>query len=1251
MKKLTKTLVLGVLLSLPMMLMAQDFSILRNDYHQSSFDYRASQASLSMQAIDNQAYTVVSLPGAAPSTAIGRPNLPVVTEFVEVPLCQNVKVSISNVETKALEDVKYPVMPVQPAPSKSDVGPLPFVIDNQFYASNQLTEPAAWVEVMGVARDRNVAILRICPFAYNPVTGQLQQVLSMNVTLTYEGANVAATEQMHARYYSPDFSLGKQFISTLPAGKDVRTAAPLHYLIVAHSSFRGHLDDFINWKKRQGFIVTVGYTDEPNVGTTSTSIAAYTKSFYTNATAELPAPTYLLLVGDDAQIPTFNSRCSTPASDHITDLYYVTWTDGDNIPDCYQGRFSARTADELTPQIEKTLLYEGYRFDDDRYLSKAVLIAGVDGGYSSDNAYRYSDPAMDYIAKVYVNASNGYNTVTYYKNNVSFAPTGVTVTGSCSANSTASALRSLYNEGAGWINYSAHGYDDSWSIPSFTCSNASQMTNYGKPGIMIGNCCLSGKFNTTAYSQCLGEALLRKGSNAGAVAYFGGTNSTYWPHDFCWAVGVRSAISGTMNADYDASHLGMYDRLFHTHSEPFSAWHHTAGSMNVAGNTAVQEYGSYQLYYWEIYELFGDPSLMPWLGCAHMLRPQASPILFIGSATYDVETVPYAYVALTTADEHNLIAAAYADVNGVAHLNVPSNITPGTIELSIWAQNYRPYFQNVTVSMLNGPYVTVLNAEAEATATPDQMVPLNITLSNLGNDDAGVCQVSVSSSDATVVAATTYFASCPAGDTITLSSVCPVYIPATKVNGDHVTLTISVDFGSETPSTKTVQIPVVAASLSLVGATANPNLYAGANATVTVNVTNRGGLESEDLTFALECPYGFFASEPDAVHQGVMAVGQTATLTFPISIDASAPQASLPMNLVARAANGNQQVFPFELRCGSSSIEDFESNGFTAYSWTQGQYAWEITNSDTYAGAYSARSKSSLSDRRESSLSINWTSGVDDSISFFYKVSSESGYDFFYFDIDGEEVLNASGEEGWTRAAFFVPAGTHTFQFRYTKDYSQSRGSDCAWIDNVSFPYTGIACQFAADTVCQGSEYEFAGQSVNTAEIGTLTLFDQQGNIPSYLALTVLPAPDVTIEVIRVNTECHLLKAHGASYYEWSTGEHTSAIAVSPTEVTTYTVTGTRGNCSSTASTTLLDIADMGASAVQLYPNPAHDRVVVAADGMRSVQLVNLMGQVVETRHTQSDALTLDLSNLPAGVYFVRVETASNIVVKKLIRK
>ena len=46
-----------------------------------------------------------------------------------------------------------------------------------------------------------------------------------------------------------------------------------------------------------------------------------------------------------------------------------------------------------------------------------------------------------------------------------------------------------------------------------------------------------------------------------------------------------------------------------------SDWFFTSGQMIHSGNLAVtQGFGGSEQYYWEIYHLMGDPSLMPYLG-------------------------------------------------------------------------------------------------------------------------------------------------------------------------------------------------------------------------------------------------------------------------------------------------------------------------------------------------------------------------------------------------------------------------------------------------------------------------------------------------------------------------------------------------------------------------------------------------------------------------------------------------------------
>jgi len=77
---------------------------------------------------------------------------------------------------------------------------------------------------------------------------------------------------------------------------------------------------------------------------------------------------------------------------------------------------------------------------------------------------------------------------------------------------------------------------------------------------------------------------------------------------------------------------------------------------------------------------------------------------------------------------------------------------------------------------------------------------------------------------------------------------------------------------------------------------------------------------------------------------------------------------------------------------------------------------------------------------------------VSGNITFYRKVSSESGCDYLRFYIDGVEKGDWSGEEDWGEASFSVTEGTRTFEWTYSKDGSVSEGDDTAWIDDIAFP-------------------------------------------------------------------------------------------------------------------------------------------------------------------------------------------------------
>ena len=73
-------------------------------------------------------------------------------------------------------------------------------------------------------------------------------------------------------------------------------------------------------------------------------------------------------------------------------------------------------------------------------------------------------------------------------------------------------------------------------------------------------------------------------------------------------------------------------------------------------------------------------------------------------------------------------------------------------------------------------------------------------------------------------------------------------------------------------------------------------------------------------------------------------------------------------------------------------------------------------------------------------------------LSFWLKASSENGYDRGIVFVDGVQKVSVSGEQQWQKYNIVVSgAGSHAVEWRYQKDSSVSRGSDCLWLDDVAW--------------------------------------------------------------------------------------------------------------------------------------------------------------------------------------------------------
>lgn len=72
---------------------------------------------------------------------------------------------------------------------------------------------------------------------------------------------------------------------------------------------------------------------------------------------------------------------------------------------------------------------------------------------------------------------------------------------------------------------------------------------------------------------------------------------------------------------------------------------------------------------------------------------------------------------------------------------------------------------------------------------------------------------------------------------------------------------------------------------------------------------------------------------------------------------------------------------------------------------------------------------------------------------------------------------------------------------------------------------------------------------------------------------------------------------------------------------------------------------------LRVYPNPAHGAVTVKVSNPATLTVLDLAGRVVVAPQSLSSSVTLPLSDLPSGTYFLRVTTEEGTAVKKLIVK
>ena len=841
-------------------------------------------ASFSFSSIDATEITTekgvfsdITMEGTYPSGNVGDPSLPAAHQLISVPY----GAKIASLEIKSYSTTTYSlaeyniktVMPLQPSVRKNQKPEdIKFVYNEKAYAAKSFNErPIATMEIEGTMRGIQVGSLTINPVQYNPSTNSIRVFNNIEIEVRYDNYDKSAAYNEFARTFSPYFAT--VYKAMFNWRDDVYQQhpdlwqTPVKMLVIADRMFEECMQDWIAWKTMKGFYLDVNYTDQ--IGTTASAIRSFIQGKYAE-----DAPTFVIIFGDKNQVAASGTGSETHC---VTDLQYMS-VDNDDFPDIYHSRMCAENVQQMTNIITKTLWYEKLQFDtpmrDISYLGNVLLIAGWDGNWNP----KVGKPTIQYAMEYYYNAEHGFNNV---YNWLQQPYTG------CYA---------PMNTGVGFVNYTAHGSNNSWADPQFTVNNVNGLTNEGMPFLAMGNCCEAADWGING--TCLGEAMIRN-NMAAAYAYIGSCPSTYWWEDYYFGVGATH-VTNRMPT-YEETAYGCYDAIWNNDE------YNCVSAIPVIGNLAVcySHANGYQgsvsdKYYWQSYHALGDGSVMPFRVIPTSNNVSHMAIFPIGMPTYEVSADPGSYVAISK--DGVLHGVGLVDESGVIEVEVDPVTSSGDVTICVTGLDKIPYIATVPAAALEGPYVSVDSFTPANVHVGDES-SMSITFKNVGSSaTTGTTTVTLSCNDEhlTIIEGNGSFESLEPEATVQVGGFR--YSIAEGVpDGTRITIYTTAVCGNDTWEGKTV-ITAGEAVLQFDGYTTPGGFVPGETISITASYKNAGHYKATNAIAHISSTSDYVSFENDTFEVGTLDPTGIATCVFNVTIDANCPtteQLPLTFNLEA----------------------------------------------------------------------------------------------------------------------------------------------------------------------------------------------------------------------------------------------------------------------------------------------------------------------------------------------------------------
>lgn len=845
-----------------------------------------------------------------------------------------------------------------------------------------------------------------------------------------------------------------------------KAAGDYELLIITTQSFAGSFEPLRSMYLTKGNRSQVVTTEYINANIAGSDLQMKIRNFIISAYQEHQIET-VILGGDVELIPYRGFYCYVQSGSGYTDsgipadLYYAAldgnWNnDGDSkwgepgeddlLPEIGIGRLPFSNAAELASLLNKSIKYQTQPVLGE---FTKPLLAGE---------HLYSGPetwGSDYLELLIGNRSdNGYTT-----NGI---PIDYTIQKMYDEEDewSGAELRNAINAGKQYVHHVGHAsqtYVAKMSNSDITNANFAQTNGViHNFAIFHTHGCDCGSFD---YNDCILERMVNIDNFAAAVI----GNSRYgWFNE------------GQTEGPAAHLHREMNDAFFTDKISALGLAMTEAKIMTAPWVTAPGQWEEGALR-WNFYDLniLGDPALNLW--SAEPMQPQVSysSELILGStstsATVALNGFPMPNAVCAVMYNGDLIARSKTNLNGVAELVFDAAVTEiGNAQLIVSGNNCLTQSLPITFIPASGPYVVYSHHSVDDgvggnnNGLPDynEVIRLEMAMKNVGLEPASNLVVTVTTDNPYITLGDHTFEipQLPAGDTIAVINALELTIAHGIPNQQVVNFQMITSDGNNS-WTSGFDIVVNApqfqfGNFSINDAAGNNNGMpdAGENLQFIARISNTGSsTASMDLQLSSISPW--ITIENPIINIPNLQPGQLSEHSFNLHIDASTPYGTV-ISVSQSALDGDYSVTEQVLLSVGLRIEDFESGNFETYEWHHsGNADWTITMQSPFEGNFAAKS-GAISDNQESVLWLSLIAMGNDQLSFARKVSSEAGYDYLRFFIDDSELDKWAGEIGWEEVSFPVNEGNHTLQWIYEKDVTIASGSDCAWIDKITFPGT-----------------------------------------------------------------------------------------------------------------------------------------------------------------------------------------------------